>query len=602
LFAVGMLLYELVAGRPAVVDKDPYQILHKVANEPFVVPSQFNPQVDERLDDLILKALAKDPTGRFESAAAMEDALLRYLNPEEPAPEASQGTLEFLLRRMRYKSDFPALSTTMSAVNRSAASETERVAQLSNSILKDFALTNKLLKLVNSASYSQYGGTISTVSRAVVIMGFDNVRNVAITLMLFEHLQNKAQAAQLKDEILSTYFSGLLARELAAKAGLRHVEEAFICSMFHKLGRLLTAFYFHEEYQEIQKRCKSGADEEQAAVQVLGISFEELGLGVAKAWHFPARLTGTLRRVSDGKAGKPQNDEQKLRLLAELTTSMTDSMREQDPARRRARITELATQLGEGLGISETTLTNATRSAAQALAGDSGLLNFKPAQSSLYAVLREWTKPAPNTTAVETAADTIETMILETTLQEAPAAKAGAPATPLNSQAVLAAGIQDITNTLVGSYELNDLLRMILETMYRGIGFTRVLLCVRDPAHNALRGRFGFGQDVDQLIKRGFNVSLAPTRDAFYAAISQGADIFIEDIDGEKIRDHIPAWYRKMVPARSLLLFPVMINKKPVGLFYADRDSSNHIKLQSEELSLLKTLRNQAVLAIKQNS
>jgi HD-like signal output (HDOD) protein len=95
------------------------------------------------------------------------------VSPEAVTSEPSQGTLDFLLRRMRYKSDFPALSTTMGAVNRSAASETERVTQLSNSILKDFALTNKLLKLVNSASYSQYGGSISTVSRAVVIMGFD---------------------------------------------------------------------------------------------------------------------------------------------------------------------------------------------------------------------------------------------------------------------------------------------------------------------------------------------------------------------------------------------------------------------------------------------
>ena len=226
----------------------------------------------------------------------MEDALLCYLSPEPVTAEPSQGTLDFLLRRMRYKSDFPALSTTMGAVNRSAASETERVTQLSDSILKDFALTNKLLKLVNSASYSQYGGSISTVSRAVVIMGFDNVRNVAITLMLFEHLQNKSQAARLSDEILATYFSGLLARELARKMGIRHVEEGFICSMFHKLGRLLTAFYFNDEYVEIQKRCKNaGLDEEQAAAQVLGLSFEDLGLGVA--------APGIFRSASSARCG-----------------------------------------------------------------------------------------------------------------------------------------------------------------------------------------------------------------------------------------------------------------------------------------------------------
>jgi serine/threonine protein kinase len=603
LFAVGMTLYEMVTGKPAVTGKDPYQILHQVANQPFAPPSQVNSEVDERLDDLILKALAKDPLARFESAAAMEDALLRYVSPEAVATEASQGTLDFLLRRMRYKSDFPALSSTMGAVNRSAASETERVTQLSNSILKDFALTNKMLKLVNSASYSQYGGSISTVSRAVVIMGFDNVRNVAITLMLFEHLQNKAQAARLRDEILATYFSGLLARELARKAGVRHAEEAFICSMFHKLGRLLTAFYFHEEFLEIQKRCKNaGLDEEQAAAQVLGISFEELGLGVAKAWHFPERISDTLRRVTDEPVRKPQTDEQRLRVLAELASATTDCMRETDPARRRTRLAALAAQFGEGLGVSETVLIDATKSAAQALSVDSGLLNFTPAQSGLYAALRDWSRPQAAPSETSQPVDTLDSMLAQTTLVQAAPEGAGPAPASLDSQAILTAGIQDITNTLVGSYQLNDLLRMILETMYRGMGFTRVLLCVRDPAHNALRGRFGFGQDIDQVIKRGFTVSLAPTRDAFYAAVSQGADVFIDDVNGEKIREHIPEWYRKLIPARSLVLFPVMINKKAVGLFYADCDGAHHIQLGSAELNLLKTLRNQAVLAIKQHS
>ena len=602
LFAVGMLVYEMLTGKPAVTGQNPYEIMHKVAHEPFAPPSQVNPEIDERLDDLVLKALAKDPAGRFESAAAMEDALYRYLSPEPPAAaEDSKGTLEFLLRRMRYKSDFPALSSTMGAVNRTAASETERVAQLSSCILKDFALTNKLLKLVNSAHYKQFAN-ISTVSRAVVIMGFDNVRNVAVTLMLFEHLQNKAQAAQLKDEILATYFSGLVARELAPKAGIRDAEEAFICSMFHKLGRLLTAFYFHEEWQEIQKRCKAGnLGEEEASAQVLGICYEDLGVGVAKAWHFPDRLTNTLRRVNDDKTHKPQTEEQRLRMLSELATGITDVVRDPDSARRRARLSSLAAQFGDSLGVTETMLANATQAAAEALSQDSGLLNFRPPQSPVFTAIQDWAKPAKCQAASGAQADALDTLLSQATLQDALplAAKGQEAAASIDACAILTAGIQDITNTLVGSYELNDLLRIILETMYRGMGFTRVLLCIRDPAANALRGRFGFGQDVDQIIKRGFSVPLTPARDAFYASISQGADVCIEDVNAEAIRDHIPAWYRKLVPARSLVLFPILINKKAVGLFYADSDNAKGIRFETSELSLLKTLRNQAVLAIK---
>jgi HD-like signal output (HDOD) protein len=67
------------------------------------------------------------------------------------------------------RADFPALSESVSAINKIANSETESIDKLSNSILKDFALTNKLLRLVNSAYFRPAGGgSISTVSRAVV--------------------------------------------------------------------------------------------------------------------------------------------------------------------------------------------------------------------------------------------------------------------------------------------------------------------------------------------------------------------------------------------------------------------------------------------------
>ena len=47
--------------------------------------------------------------------------------------------------------------------------------------------------------------------------------------------------ASFKDELLASYFSGILARQLAPKAGVHNSEEAFICATFHNLGRLLTA-------------------------------------------------------------------------------------------------------------------------------------------------------------------------------------------------------------------------------------------------------------------------------------------------------------------------------------------------------------------------
>lgn len=607
-FSAGMVLYEMLAGRTAVDGANVFQILHRLANERLQPPSTHNPAVDEKLDDIVMKALAAQPVQRYADAASMEKALRGYLDPDagaEGAPAAEGGgTLEFLLRRMRLKSDFPALSNTISTINRVTGSDDEGAAALSNTILKDFALTNKLLRLVNTAYYGQYGGTISTVSRAVVILGFDRIRSVAMTLMLMEHLQNKAQASKLKEDVVAGYFSGLLARELVARAGIRDGEEAFICTMFHDFGRLLARFYLPEEAEEIEHLVAQGdMDEQQASIKVLGMSFEALGIGVARAWNFPERMVQSMRKLPEEQIRRPATGEERLRALAELGVGLCAGLREPDPAVRARRMRGLVDKFGKGLGVTPQILEAAVQQSVQALERDAPVLDLRAA-SGLIAAASAMAKETTGDGAPE---DQLQTVIDNATLatgtdNPADTAMAEEQAPDAARKAVLTAGIQDITASLAGDYKLNDLLRIILETMYRGMGFTRVLLCVREPAGNVLRGRFGFGARIDEVLQKGFAIPIGGARDVFQASIASGADVLIDDVDADNIRAHIPDWFRKCMPARSFALFPIMVNKKPIGMLYGDADAAGRLRFAPDELALLKTLRNQAVLAIKQQS
>src|SRR5580704_2157370 len=92
--------------------------------------------------------------------------------------------LDAVLRRLGDSSGFPTLSTTISDVNRVVTSDSHSAQQITQVILRDLALTTKLLQLVNSAVYGQYRGGIRTISRAVLILGCDAVRNAAMTLMM----------------------------------------------------------------------------------------------------------------------------------------------------------------------------------------------------------------------------------------------------------------------------------------------------------------------------------------------------------------------------------------------------------------------------------
>jgi hypothetical protein len=132
------------------------------------------------------------------------------------------------------------------------------------------------------------------------------------------------------------------------------------------------------------------------------------------------------------------------------------------------------------------------------------------------------------------------------------------------------------------------------------MGFQRVLLCLKDAKAETMVGRFGFGADTND-IARQFRFPLAYAPDVFHLATGKGADIIIADIDDRKIADRVPDWYRSLISSRTFLLFPLNIKGAPLALIYCDKERAQSIAIPGKELALLKTLRNQALLAIKQS-
>jgi hypothetical protein len=72
--------------------------------------------------------------------------------------------------------------------------------------------------------------------------------------------------------------------------------------------------------------------------------------------------------------------------------------------------------------------------------------------------------------------------------------------------------------------------------------------------------------------------------------------------ESDKVRPHVAAWYRSAIGAPGPVLLPIVDRKRSVGLIYADINSPATLHFSSGELGLLKTMRNQAVLAMRQHS
>ncbi|MCC7485327.1 MAG: protein kinase [Burkholderiales bacterium] len=594
LYGLGLILYEMLTGERPLSGAGPREVMHRIVHEPVRPPSEANPEVDERLDAIVLKLLAKRPEERYPNASALAAALTAWLDPEAPQPPVpgagTQATVEFLLRRIRHKSDFPALSTTIGAVNRAATGESQPASVLCEAILKDFALTNRLLKLVNAARYGQYGGAIGTVSRAVSILGFDGVRNVAASLLLFDHLQNKAGAGALREELVAGYYAGLLTRELAAAAGVREVEQAFICAMFHRLGRLMVIFYLHDEAQAIAGLVQArGWEEERAAREVLGLSYEDLGAEVGRAWYFPEAIVASMRPLPERVTERPRLEEERLHALAALADAVTRMVRNVPARERGARMTALVERYGRATGATDTALAAAIEAAAVRFDKDAQLMGFGAGRSALLDNARGWNAAAAVADAQAAAEPDPGTLVT-----------GGAGPVGTGRLALLAAAVEEAGGALVGEGAAGDALRMVLEGLHRAGGFQRVLLFLLDPAANALRCRAGFGADAETFSRRGASVPLGGPRDLFSTVLQQGADICIEDIDTEKLRPYVPDWHRKAMRARGVVLLPLASGKRALGLLYADVQAPDALRFRPEELSLLKTLRNQALLAMRQ--
>ncbi len=415
-----------------------------------------------------------------------------------------------------------------------------------------------------------------------------------MSLVLLEHMQNKAHANLLKAEFLRALLAGSLASDLCAVS--REGEEVFIGSLFQNLGRLLTEFYFPEEAQQMRKGIAAGKTEDVAALAVLGMTCEDLGLGVARVWDLPASIQRLMRKPAGNPPSRPPADtEERLRWLCLASNEMADAFLHKEGDALARELARLSTRYASGLGLEVRHIQTMALAAREKLAQTAEAMGVQVSGDSPASRLL---RPAP---IKALPADSLQP--LELTAEAAPDAAHDIQTVTLPrvvSAELLATGIQDITNAMVEDFELNDVLRMVLETMYRALGFRRVLFCLRDPATQSLTGRFGLGDDAAAVAKL-FRVPLKDAQDLFGMVCNKGLDTLIRDAGVPNVAQKLPLWYRSQINAPAFLLLPLQLKGTTFGLIYADKASASDIALDEKELALLKTLRNQAVMAFRQS-
>jgi eukaryotic-like serine/threonine-protein kinase len=309
-FALGLMFHEMLTGTAATAGSNEYAQIYRILNETPQAPSVLNPRIDRRLDGIVLKALRRDPDQRYADAADMKLDLDRFRVPTAAAgmqleEHAVHSTVEFLLRRMSLKSDFPALSASLNRINQLCAhADQGSLKAIGDLVMRDFALTQKVLRLVNAAGFG--AGKVTRVSQAVALLGLSRLRSMATALMLANGGRSGPGCPAVAAALTDAFVAGVIARNIGRMAGVDALEELFICGMFSRLGQLLTLYYLSDEHEAIvRKIADERIDSARASRAVLGLTFDQFGAAVAQQWNFPEAIVSAMQPLPARALGKP---------------------------------------------------------------------------------------------------------------------------------------------------------------------------------------------------------------------------------------------------------------------------------------------------------
>ena len=424
------------------------------------------------------------------------------------------GTVEFLMRRMHHKGDLPAFSNYIAEINNMLSSlraiKYSSVGDLAKIILKDFSLTNKLLKVVNSALYATSSGRVMTISKAVFLLGFDKVRIIAATLMIYDHLQNKTQAKELKEVAIASYMSGVIAAGIAENMKRDEREEAFICAMLYNLGKMLVICYLPEEYGEIEyQMVQKGIDEGKASKSVLGVTYNELGMAVSRAWNFPDKIVQSMDSALPGIIEPPKTGQEILRNITIFSNELLSTVMNTEDTDRSELMSDLSKRYRNVIPIPVEQMESLVESAAAKIDDYSDIFRADQHTSSFLKKLLQ-TRQRPLRDSGASGAVTqqqhqfhhLDAVVSASDSED-----------PSGEQLIniLTRGIHEIAEAIKGSSNLSDVIYMIIETMYRGFELTRVIFCLRDATRVRMVARFGLGENADELARQfHFQIAKVP--------------------------------------------------------------------------------------------
>ena len=181
--------------------------------------------------------------------------------------------------------NLPTLPTTLQEARRLADNPQTSILQLAEVIGRDQVLSSKVLKMVNSPTYG-FPGRIASIQNALVLLGFNVIKSLIISTVVFESMANSMTALWRHSVGCS-----IACHELGRLLKVANVDELFIAGLLHDIGKVIITVQLPEARKEIERLVREeDVPCREAEERVLGMTHARIGSWLAEHWNLPASL------------------------------------------------------------------------------------------------------------------------------------------------------------------------------------------------------------------------------------------------------------------------------------------------------------------------
>jgi len=224
--------------------------------------------------------------------------VLAGLFPITPHREKSKDSINYNEIRLKLESigtlaPLPALATKIMEI---LSDPNSSARDLAEEIKKDQSITAKILKIVNSAYYG-FQREVGNVDHAIVVLGFDEVMNIAQAVCLMRAFETESSDVFDRDKFwVHSLGTAYIARALSRRAKDVIFKDAFVIGLLHDFGKVILYQHFKEAFQEMIRTAESQQRPlHQVCHELAGIDHSEIGRIIAESWNLPVQLVRAIR-------------------------------------------------------------------------------------------------------------------------------------------------------------------------------------------------------------------------------------------------------------------------------------------------------------------